>query len=89
MPDIRIGLCDNDFYELIHIHSKWMLYEEQVAYRKKHNFPSTIDQWIAFAKTRTEAPTANPHKRGPSGEYPLWQDNVECILSVVCKKVSI
>lgn len=86
---MHTGLCDSDFYPLIDIQCKWMSYEDKVAYRKEHGFPSTIDEWIVYGKARTEAPTANPHKRGPFGEYPLWQDNVECILNVVCKEVSI
>lgn len=86
---MHAGLCDNDFYHLIQIHSKRMIYEEKIAYPEKHIIPRTIDEWIAYGKMRTKAPTANPHKRGPSGEYPLWQDNVECILNVIYKEVSI
>ncbi|KJA12629.1 hypothetical protein HYPSUDRAFT_152316, partial [Hypholoma sublateritium FD-334 SS-4] len=59
-----------------------MSYEDKV----KHGVPSTIDEWVAYGKTRTNAPTANPHKRGPFGEYPLWQDDVECILRVIRKE---
>jgi hypothetical protein len=83
------SLCDNDFYPLIHIRTKEMTYDEKVAYRAKHGVPGTIDQWIADGKTRTKAPTADPHKRGPSLEYLLWQDEVECILNIIRKKVSI
>lgn len=82
---MHISLSENDFHPLIHIHSKWMSYEDKV----KHGIPSTIDEWIAYGKTRTNAPTANPHKRGPFGEYPLWQDDVECILRVIRKEVSV
>ena len=64
-----------------------MTYEEKFMYRTKHGIPSTIDEWIADGKTCTKAPTANPYKRGPSPEYLLWQDNVECILNVIFKKV--
>lgn len=60
-----------------------MTYDEKVAYRVKHGIPSTIDEWIAAGKMRTEAPTANPFKRGSFGDYPLWQDDVECILNVI------
>ena len=42
-----------------------MTYDEKVAYRAKHDVPGTIDKWIADEKTRTKAPTADPHKSGP------------------------
>ncbi|KJA12638.1 hypothetical protein HYPSUDRAFT_210289 [Hypholoma sublateritium FD-334 SS-4] len=60
---MHIGLCDDDFYYLIQIHSERMSYEERIAYREKLTIPRTIDEWIAYGKTRTRAPTANPHKR--------------------------
>jgi hypothetical protein len=81
------SLSDNDFYPLIHIRTKEMTYDEKVAYRAKHCIPGTIDKWIADEKTHTKAPTADPHKRGPSLKYLLWQDDVECILNVICKEV--
>jgi len=83
------SLCGNDFYPLIHIHAKYMTYDEKVAYRAKHSVPSTIDRWIADGKTCTKAPTADPHRRGPSLKYLLWQDDVECILNVIRKEVCI
>lgn len=83
-----ISLCD-DFYPLIEKKTKWMTYEQKSAYRVEHSIPGTIDQWISEGKRHIEAPAANPHKRGPTGKYPLWQDNVECILNTMAKKVSI
>jgi hypothetical protein len=83
------SLSGNDFYPLIHIHAKYMTYEEKVAYRAKHGIPGTIDKWIADGKTCTNAPIADPHKRGPSLECVFWQDVVECIFNVICKKVGI
>ena len=53
-------LCPEDFYPLIHSHSKWMSYKEKVAYRIKHGIPATIDEWIMVEMKHTEAPTANP-----------------------------
>ncbi len=92
-PDMPIrrpfSLSGNDFYPLIHIRTKGMTYDEKVAYRAKHGVPGTIDKWIADGKTLTEAPTADPHKRGPSLKYLLWQDDVECILNIICKEVGI
>ncbi len=64
-----------------------MTYDEKVAYRAKNGVPGTIDEWIAEGKTRTKAPIADPHKRGPSLKYMLWQDDVECILNIICKEV--
>lgn len=84
-----VSLCDNYFYLLIERETKWMSYDKKATYRIEHGIPSTIDEWISDGKMHTKAPTANPHRRGPTGEYPLWQDNVKCILNVVCKKVSI
>lgn len=66
-----------------------MSYDEKAAYRVEHGIPSTIDEWITGGKMHTGAPVVNPHRRGPSGKYPLWQDNVECILNIVHTKVSI
>ena len=82
-------LSANDFYPLTHARTKEMTYDEKVAYRAEHGIPSTIDKWIEDEKTHTKAPTANPHKRGPSLKYPLWQDDVECILNVIRKEVGI
>ena len=83
------SLNDSDFYPLIHIHAKYMIYDEKVAYRAKHGIPDTIDKWIADGKTCTKAPTADPHRRGPSLESLFRQDVVECIFNVICKKVGI
>ncbi|KAF9473203.1 hypothetical protein BDN70DRAFT_899964 [Pholiota conissans] len=82
---MHVSLCNN-FYPLIGRNTKWMSSDERVAYRMKHNIPSTIDEWIANEEVHTNAPTANPHRRGPSGYYPLWQDAVECTLNVICKE---
>jgi hypothetical protein len=83
------SLSGDDFYPLIHIRNKGLTYDEKVAYRAKHGVPGTIDKWIANGKTRTKAPTADPHKCGPSFKNPLWQDDVECILNVIRKEVGI
>ncbi|KAF9474539.1 hypothetical protein BDN70DRAFT_310420 [Pholiota conissans] len=85
---MHISLCSKDFYPLIQIRTNGMslAYEDKVAYRVKCGFPRTIDEWIANGKMRTKAPTANPHKRSPHLDYPLWQDDVECILNVICKE---
>ncbi|KDR73906.1 hypothetical protein GALMADRAFT_141676 [Galerina marginata CBS 339.88] len=80
-----VSLSGNDFYPLINSCTKWMTYDEKVAHGAKHGVPRTIDRWIADGKTRTKAPTANPFKRGPTLEYLLWQDDVECILNVIQK----
>jgi hypothetical protein len=88
MP-IPFSLSGNDFYPLIHIRTKYMTYDEKVAYRAKHGVPGTIDKWIADGKACTKAPTADPHKRGPTLKYLLWQDDVECSLSVIRKEVGI
>ncbi|KAF9476932.1 hypothetical protein BDN70DRAFT_896939 [Pholiota conissans] len=85
---MHIGLCNDDFYPIIQIRTKGMSYDDKAAYRKKCGFPRTIDEWIDNEKTRTNAPTANPHKRGPYLDYPLWQDDVECILNVIHKENS-
>ena len=77
------SLCSNDFYPLIHIQAKYMTYDKKVMYRVKYSVPSTIDKWIADGKACTKAPTTDPHKRGPSLKYLLWQDDVECILNVI------
>ncbi|KAF9476933.1 hypothetical protein BDN70DRAFT_934638 [Pholiota conissans] len=66
--------------------TKWMTCNKKAAYRVEHSSLSIIDEWIAEGKMHTEAPTANPHNRGLTGEYPLYQDNVECILNIRCKK---
>ncbi|KAF8951654.1 hypothetical protein BDZ97DRAFT_1931961 [Flammula alnicola] len=66
--------------------SLMMTYDEKVAYRVKHGIPNTIDEWISQEKTRTKAPTANPHKRGLCLEYLSWQDDVECIFNVICEE---
>jgi len=84
-----LSLSSNDFYPLIHIRTGKVTYDEKIAYRVKHGVPSTIDQWIADEKMHTKAPTADPHKRGPSLKYLLWQDDVECILNIICKEVGI
>jgi len=85
-----LSFSGNDFYPLIPIHtSKKMTYDEKIAYRVKHGVPSTIDQWITDEKMHTKGPTADPHKRGPSLKYLLWQDDVECILNIICKEVGI
>jgi hypothetical protein len=95
VPIIRrpFSLSGNDFYPLIHIRTKWMTYDEKVAYRAKHGIPGTIDKWIADGKTRTKAPTADSDRQkrhgGPSFKNPLWQDDVECILNVIHKEVGI
>lgn len=84
------SLTGNDFYPLTHISTvKGMTYDEKVAYRAKHGIPGSIDEWIAEGKTHTKAPTADPHKRGPSLQYlsRLWQDDVECILNIIRKEV--
>jgi hypothetical protein len=83
------SLNSNDFYPLIHIHAKYMTYDEKAAYRAKHGIPNTIDKWITDGKTCTKAPTADLHQRGPSLESLFRQDVVECILNVICKKVGI
>jgi hypothetical protein len=83
------SLSGNDFYPLINTRTKEMTYDEKIAYRAKHCIPGTIDKWIADEKTNTKAPTADPHKRGPSLKNVLWQDDVECILIVVRKEVGI
>ena len=84
------SLSGKEFYPLIHIRTgKKMTYDERIEYRAKHSVPSTIDEWIANEKTRTKAPTADPHKRGPSLKYLLWQDDVECILNIIQKEVGI
>ena len=88
MP-IPFSLSGNDFYPLIHICTKYMTYDEKVMYRAKHEVPGTIDKWIEDGKTCTKAPTADPHKRGPTLKYLLWQDDVECILNVIHKEVGI
>ena len=80
------SLSGNDFYP---IRTKGMTYDEKVAYRAKNGVPGTIDEWIAEGKTRTKAPIADPHKRGPSLKYLSWQDDVECILNVIRKEVGI
>ncbi|KAF9470043.1 hypothetical protein BDN70DRAFT_902429 [Pholiota conissans] len=77
-----ISLCDSNFYPLVDRKTKYMTCDEKFAYRVEQGIPRTVDEWIAMGKMHTEAPIANPHKRGLSGEYPLWQDNVECILNV-------
>lgn len=84
-----ISLCDDSFYPIIESKAKWMSYNEKAAYRVEHGIPSTIDEWIADGKMRTAAPTTNPHRRGPTGKYPLWQDTVECILNIIHQKASI
>lgn len=81
------SLCGSDFYPLIDICTKTMTYDEKVAYRAEHHIPNTIDKWIANGKTRTKAPTPDPHKCGPSLNQLLWQDDVECILNVIRKEV--
>lgn len=86
---LKPSLTDKDFYPLIHICTKVMTYDEKVAYRVKQGFPTTIDMWIADEKTRTEAPSTSPHKRGPPPEYMLSLDDVECVLNVIRKEVSI
>ncbi|KAF9470885.1 hypothetical protein BDN70DRAFT_901765 [Pholiota conissans] len=86
---MHVALCNADFYPLIQIRTKGMSYEDKVAYRVKSGVPRTIDEWIADAKMRVNAPTANPHIRGPYLDYPLWQDDVECILNVVHEEVSV
>ena len=83
------SLNGNDFYPLIHIHAKYMTYDEKVAYRAKHGIPDTIDEWITDGKTCTKAPTADSRQCGPSLESLLWQDVVECIFNVICKRVGI
>jgi len=84
-----LSLSGNDFYPLIHIHTKYMNNNDKAAYRKKHGVPGTIDKWIADEKACTKAPTADPQKRGPTLKYLLWQDDVECILNVIRKEVGI
>jgi hypothetical protein len=85
-----LSLSSNDFYPLIHISTgKKMSYDEKIAYRATHSVPSTIDQWIANEKMNTEAPTADPYRRGPSLKYLLWRDDVECTLNVMHKEVGI
>jgi hypothetical protein len=83
------GLSGNDFYPLIHINTKYMNNDDKIAYRTKHGVPGTIDKWIADGKTCTEAPTADPHKRGPSLKNLLWKDDVECILNIIRKGVGV
>jgi hypothetical protein len=83
----NLNLCGDDFYPLIHICTKEMTYDEKVVYRAKHCIPGTIDKWIADEKMHTKAPTSDPHNRGPSLKYLLWQDDVECILIVIRKEV--
>jgi hypothetical protein len=83
------SLSGDDFYPLIHIRTKEMTYDEKVAYRAKHCIPDTIDKWIADGKTHTKAPTADPHKRGPSLKHLLLEDVVECILIVIRKEGGI
>jgi hypothetical protein len=88
MPVRRsFSLCGDNFYPLINVRAEYMTYDERVVYRAKHGVPSTIDQWIAEGKICTKAPTADPQKRGPSLKYLLWQDDVECVLNVICKEV--
>lgn len=83
-------LSGPEFYPLIHIPTgKKMTYDEKIEYRAKHDVPYTIDEWIENEKTRTEAPSADPLKRGPSLKYMLWRDDVECILNIIHKKVGI
>jgi hypothetical protein len=89
IPQCVSSLSGNKFYPLIHINTKMMTYDEKVAYRAKYRIPETIDEWISQERTRTKAPTANPHKRGPCFEYLRWQDDVECIFNVIRKEVSI
>lgn len=84
-----LSLTGNDFYPLVHICTKDMTYDQKTAYRAKHGVPNTIDKWIADGKIHTKEPIADPHRRGPSLEYLLWQDDVECILNIICKKVNI
>ena len=88
MP-ILSSLSSNNFYLLIHIHTKYMTYYKKVVYHIKHSVPSTIDKWIADGKTCTKAPTTNLHKCGPTLKYLLWQDDIECILNIICKEVGI
>ncbi len=83
------SLYSDDFYPLIHSRIKWMSYDEKVVYRIKHNIPSTVDEWIAAARTHTRAPVINPHKRGTSRKLSLSEDNVECILNIVECKVRV
>ena len=84
------SLSSPDFYLLIHICTgKKMTYNEKIEYRAKHGIPGTIDEWIANEKMHTQAPTADPHKCGPSLKYLLWQDDVECILNVICSEVGV
>lgn len=80
------SLCRDDFYPLIHSHSKWMSYSEKAAYRVKHSIPRTINEWIMNEMMHTEAPTANPYTCGPSREYSLLQDSVECTFNVLHHK---
>ena len=86
---MHISLCNADFYPLIQIQTKGMSYADKVAYRVQHGVPRTIDDWIASGKMCTKAPAAIPLKHGPCRECQLWQDDVECILSIVHKEVSI
>lgn len=84
------SLNSSDFYPLVQIRSlKWMAYDEKTAYRAKHGVPRTIDEWIANGITRTKAPTIDLVNRGPCLKNILWQDDVECILSVIHKEVSM
>jgi len=84
------SLSGPDFYPLIHIRTgKKMMYNEKIEYRAKHGVPGTVDEWIANEKMRTQAPTADPRKRGPSLKYLLWRDDVECILNVIRSEVGV
>lgn len=79
------SLCGSDFYPLIiHNHTRWMSYEEKVAYRTKHKIPRSIDEWIEGGKAYIKEPIS----LGTSHKYTLLQDIVECIFNIVCKEVS-
>ncbi|KAF8914284.1 hypothetical protein CPB84DRAFT_1841011 [Gymnopilus junonius] len=82
------SLSGNDFYPLVQVRPGEMTYDQKVKYRARHGIPGTIDQWIELAKTHILAPTGylDGHNHGPSLEYLLWQDDVECILKVIHKE---
>jgi len=84
-----LSLNSNDFYPLTHIHAKYMTYNEKVAYHAKHGIPDTINKWFTDGKTCSKAPTVDPHQGGLSLESLFWQDVVECIFNIICKKVGI
>ena len=58
-------------------------------YHRKLGIPRTINKWIANKKMCTKGPTANSFKHDLSFKYLLCQDDIECILNVVLKKMSI